>query len=88
MSDGRDVEPDPLAAAEVSEGALGEVGPVVSDDAMQVSIPQDDIPDEGDGCGAVQLLDGLRLNPLGELVHSYQEVCHAAARHLEWPDHV
>jgi hypothetical protein len=53
-----------------------------------VAVALDDVPHECDDCGAIQFLDGLVLDPLGEFVHSHQEVPHVAARHLERPHHV
>jgi hypothetical protein len=55
---------------------------------MGVAISHDDFLEECDGCGAVQLLDRLGLNPLGEFVNHYQEVRHAASGSSERAHHI
>jgi hypothetical protein len=52
------------------------------------SISCDDVVEELDGGRAVELFDWLGLDPLGELVHSNQEMRQAPGRDLEWSYHV
>jgi hypothetical protein len=74
MSYGRKVQPDSLGAAEACKFSLGEVCAIIGDDTVGVAVSVDDVLEEGDGGFAVQLLDWLDFNPLGELVHHDQEV--------------
>ena len=67
MRDRCEVEPYAVVATEMCEGALGEVGAIVGDDAVGVAVPVDDVAEETDRGPAVQYLDRLRLDPLGEL---------------------
>ena len=83
-----EVQPYSLLAAETLEDALGEVRAVVGDDAVRVAVAVDDVLEKGDDRLAVPLLDWLGLDPLGELVHRYEEVSHAASRRFEGTDHV
>lgn len=65
---------DTLIATESGEGPLGEVCVVVHDDVVGVPEPDDDVLEERDDCGPVQLPDGLCFYPLGELVHRHQQM--------------
>ena len=55
---------------------------------MRVAVAVDDIFEKGDNRVAIELLDGLHFNPLGELVNHDQEVSHASAGCLESSHHV
>ena len=71
---GCEIEPDAVDAAETRNGTLGEVGAVVGDDAVWVAVLVDDVAEETDRSLAVQYLDRLCFDPLGELVHRHQKV--------------
>ena len=88
MGDGCKVQPDSLDAAEACEFSLGEVCAIKGDDAVGVTVPVDDVLEEGDGGFTVQLLDWLHLDPLGELVHHDQKMGHASSSRLESSHHV
>ena len=55
---------------------------------MRIAVAVDDIFEEFDGCLAIELLDGLHFNPLGELVDHDQEMGHASTSRLESSHHV
>ena len=67
---------------------LGKICAVVGDDAVWNAVPGCNVGNECHGSRAIQLLDRLSFDPLGELVYSDKQMCHAAARRLEWSDHV
>ena len=55
---------------------------------MWVAVSVDDVLEEGYGRLAIQLLDWLHLDPLGELVHHDQKMGHASPSRLESSHHV
>jgi hypothetical protein len=52
------------------------------------SISCDDLVEELDGGRAVEFFDWLGLDPVGELVHCYQQMRQAPGRCFEWSYHV
>ena len=77
-----------MRRAETGQGAFRKVGAIVGDDVLRYTVPDCDICDECHNSRTIQLLDWLRFNPLGEFVHGDKQMCHAAARRLEWAHHV
>ena len=63
------------ARAKTSQGTFGKVCAVVGDDVVRYAVPSSDVGDERHGSRPVQLLDRLRFDPLGELVHGNKQVC-------------
>jgi hypothetical protein len=55
---------------------------------MGNSTSRDDVIEELDGGRAVELFDWFGLDPIGELVHSNQQMRQAPGRGLEWSYHV
>ena len=86
------INPDAVSVIEVQELLPGEVCSVVDDDAVWNTKPIDDVEEELDRLFRVDIGDGLRLYPLGEFVHRYEQVSEAAwglfmgSDHVEAPD--
>ena len=72
MSDRGPVDPDVVSITEVQELFLGEVSPVVRDDAVRNAELVDDVKEEFDRLFRADVGDGLGLDPLGELVDRYE----------------
>ena len=78
----------PCVAQKRANAPLAKIRAVVGDDAMRHAIPSSDVGNERHGSRPVQLLDRLRFDPLGELVHGDKQMCQAAADCLERAHHV
>ena len=93
MSDRGPVDPDVVSITEVQELLPGEVSPKVSDDAVRNAELVDDVEEEFDRLFRANVVDGLSLYPLGELVDRYEQLSEAAralfegSYHVETPDH-
>ena len=61
---------------------------MVSDDTVRNTKPIDDVEKELDRLFRANIGDGLRLYPLGKLVHRYEQVSEAARGLFEGSDHV
>ena len=61
---------------------------MVSDDTVRNAEPVDDVEEESDRLFRVDVGDGLRLYPLGKLVHRYEQVSEAIRGLFEGSDHV
>ena len=66
------IDPNAISIIEVWELLPSEVCSVVGDDTVRNTKPIDDVEEELDHLFQVDIGDGLRLYPLGELVHSYE----------------
>jgi hypothetical protein len=73
---------------EVHEFLPRELGPVVGDDAVRDPEAVDDVEEELHRIVRAGLGDQLYLDPLGELVHRYEEVVIALGCFPEGSDHV
>jgi hypothetical protein len=62
------------------EFARGEVGAVVGDDAVWYTVPVDNGLEELDRRGRLLVGDRDNFDPLGEFVHSDQQVCVTSSR--------
>jgi len=93
MSNRSLVDYDVVSVAEVSKLLPGEVSPVVGDNIVRNAESVDDVEEELDHLFRVDVGDGLRLYPLGELVDCYEQVSEAAwapfegSYPVEAPDH-
>ena len=93
MSNQGPVDSNAISITEVQELLPGEVSPMVSDDAVRNTELVDDVEEEFDRLFRVDVSDGLRLYPLGEFVHCYEQVSEAAwalfegSYHVETLDH-
>ena len=72
MSDRGPIDPDVVSIIEVQELLPGEVCSVVGDDIVRDTKPIDDDEEELDRLFRADIGDGLRLYPLGELVHHHE----------------
>ena len=61
---------------------------MVGDDTIWNTKPIDDVEEELDRLFRADIGDGLRLYPLGEFVHRYEQVSEAARGLFEGFDHV
>ena len=66
------VDSDAVPITEVQELLLGEVSPMVSDDAVRNAKSIDDVEKEFDRLFRLDVGDGLGVDPLGELVNRYE----------------
>ena len=65
------VKSDSLLSTEPSKGSFSKVCAIICDNAMWVTISQNDVFQERYNCVAITLHDWLDLDPLGELVHHH-----------------
>jgi len=72
VSDGGTIDPDAVSITKVQELLVGEVGSMVGDDIVRNSKPIDDVEEELYRLFRADVGDGLRLDPLGELVHRHE----------------
>ena len=79
---------DVVVIAEHQELVAGELCPIVSDDGVWNSEPVDDVREEQYCLLGFDLSDRSSLDPLGELVNSYQQVGTAPEGFLQRPNHV
>ena len=74
MSYGRPGHTDVVVVAERQEFVAGELCPIVGDDGVWNPEPMDDISEEQYCLLRFDLSDQTSLDPLGELVNSYQQM--------------
>ena len=74
MSHSRPDQKDVVVIAEHQESVTGELCPIVGDDGVWYPEPVDDISEEQYRLLRFDLSDRSSLDPLGELVNSYQQV--------------
>ena len=86
VSHGRPGHTDVVVVAERQELVAGELRPVVGDDGIWDSEPVDDISEEQYRLFGFDLSDRTSLDPLGELVNSYQQVGVAPGGFLQRPN--
>jgi hypothetical protein len=77
-----------VVVAKVEEFLPCELGAVVGDDHVGYAEALDDVGDEGYDLLGVDIHDGLRLDPLGELVDHHEEMRKSPGRLSERPHHV
>ena len=77
-----------MVIAERQELVAGELCPIVSDDGVWNPEPMDDISEEQYRLLGFDLSDQASLDPLGELINSYQQVGVAPGGFLQRPNHV
>ena len=66
------IDPDIVSITEVQELLPSEVSSMVSDDIVRNTKMIDDVKEELDRLFQADVGDGLRLHPLGELVHRHE----------------
>jgi len=64
-----------MPIAEVQELFVGELSAVVGDDDVGNPEPVDDVGEEKDGLLGADVGDGSSLDPFGEFVNGYQQMC-------------
>ena len=79
---------DVVVIAEHQEFLVGELCPIVGDDSVWNSEPMDDVREEQYCLLGFDLSDRSSLDPLRELVDSYQQVGIASGGFLQRPNHV
>ena len=72
VTDRGPINPDAISITEVQELLPGEVCSVVGDDTVRDTKPIYDVEEELDRLFQADIGDGLRLYPLGELVHHHE----------------
>ena len=65
-----------------------ELGGIIRDDRVRDPEPVDYVSEELHGLLGFDLGDESSLDPFGELVDCYQQVCEAPGHFLQWPDEV
>ena len=85
VSDRGPVDSDAVSITEVQELLPGEIGHVVSDDAVGNAEPVDDVEEEFDRFFRAEVGDGLSFYPLGEFVDCYEKVSETACPFLRGP---
>ena len=88
MSYGRPDHTDVVVVAERQESMTGELCPIVGDNGVWNPEPVDDISEEQYRLLGFDLGNRSSLDPLGELVNSYQQVGVAPGGFLQRPNHV
>jgi hypothetical protein len=68
--------------------AFFEVGAIVCDDAVRVAILINEFLQELSHCGRVKRPDWLSFNPLGELVHCYEQMSKSSSSPFERTNHI
>jgi hypothetical protein len=92
VSNSRPVHTDVVVIAEVEEFLHRELGAIIGDDRVGYAESIDDFSEEQDRLLGADIDNGLGLDPLRELVHSYEKVGEAPRRltvrshHVEVPD--
>jgi len=66
---------DVTPIAEVQELFASELSAVVGDDDVGNPKPVDDVSEEKDGMLRADVCDGSSLDPFGEFVDGYQQMC-------------
>jgi hypothetical protein len=77
-----------VVVAKVEEFLPCELGAVVGDDHVGYAEALDDVGDEGYDLLGVDIHDGFRLDPLGELVDHHEKMRKSPGHLSEWPHHV
>ena len=77
-----------VVIVERQELVAGELCPVVSDDGVWNPKPVDDISEEQHRLLGFDSSNRTSLDPLGELIDCYQQMCVAPGGLLQRPDHV
>ena len=77
-----------VVVAELQELLSCKLGAVVRDDRVRDPEPVDYVSEELHGLLGFDLGDESSLDPFGELVDCYQQVCEAPGHFLQWPDEV
>ena len=89
MSNGCKADVDPSFLAELHELSRGEVGAIISDDAVRDPEPAGDHFEEVDSCSGSLVCDWYRFDPLSELVDRDEQVrVVAVSRFGQWTNHV
>jgi hypothetical protein len=88
MCDRGDVESYPLSLAKLRHLSHSKISAIISDDAMRIAVPKDDLLQEASGSRTVALGDWFNFNPLCELIDCDQEMCETSTGSLERSNHI
>jgi len=72
-----------MPVTEVQELFASELRAIVGDNDVGYPEPVDDVGEEEDSLFRVNICDGLSLDPFGELVDGYQQMCVSTCCPLE-----